>query len=95
MLLFLFVLSRFYNADRFTSEVRSLINITDAAIYDAISVSIPEASYKEISSIRVKFTLHPCLRFSDFVAFILHSIVATWVYERFIANIGGLGFSAS
>ena len=42
--LLFFVLSRFYNAGRFTSQVRSLINITDANIYDAISTSVPEKS---------------------------------------------------
>ena len=92
---FLFVLSRSYNAGRFTSQVRSPINITDANIYDATSVSVPEASYEEITSIRVDFILHSCLIVSEIFAFILPSIVATWVYVRFIANIGGLESSAS
>ena len=95
ILLLFFVLSRFYNAGRFTSQVRSLINITDANIYDAIGVSVPEASYEKITSIRIDFTLHSCLRFNELVAFILPSIVATWVYVLFVANIGGLESSAS
>ena len=95
ILLLFFVLNRFYNAGRFTSNVRSLINITDANIYDAISVSIPEASYEEITLIKFDFTLHSCLRFSELFAFILPSIAATWVYVRFTANIGGLESSVS
>ena len=95
ILLFLCVVGTFYNAGRFTSQVRSLINITDANIYDAISVSFPKTSYKKISSITIEFTLHSCLRFSEHVAIILPSIVATWVYVRFVANIGGLESSAS
>ena len=92
---FFFVLTKFYHAGRFTSPVRSLSNITDANIYDAIGVSVAEASYDEIVSIRVDSTWHSYLRFSELVAFILPSIVATWIYVRFITIIGGLESSAS
>ena len=46
---FLLVLSRLYDAGKFTGQVRSLINIADANIYDAISVTVPEASYEDIT----------------------------------------------
>ena len=62
ILLLFVVLGRFYNAGRFKSQVRSLINITDANIYDAIGVSVREASYEKITSIKVDFTFHYCLR---------------------------------
>jgi len=95
ILLLFVVLSRFYNAGRFKSQVRSLINITDANIYDAIGVSVREASYEKITSIKVDFTFHYCLRFNELVACILpFVVVATWVYVQFVANIGGLESSA-
>ena len=93
--LLFFVLSRFYNAGRFTSQVRSLINITDTSIYDAISMPVLEVSYDEIISSRVYFTLHLCLIFSEMFAITLPSIIAEWVYVRFIANIGELESSRS
>ena len=94
-MLVLRVLGTFHNAGRFTSQVRSLINITDANIYDAICISYPETSYKKITTVTVDFTLHSCLRLSEHVVIILPSIVAAWVYVRFVANIGGLESSAS
>ena len=75
--------------------MRSLISIKDANFYDEIRFSVPEASYEEITSISLDFTLHSCLKFSELVAFILLSIVATWVYVRFVTNIAGLESRAS
>ena len=95
IILFFLDLSKFYNTGGFTIQVRSLINITDANICDVISVSVPKASYEDITSIRVDYTSYPCLKFSEIFAFILPSIVATWVYMQFIANIGGLESSTS
>ena len=71
ILLLFFVLSRFYNTGRFTSQVRSLINIADANIYDAIGVSVPETSYEKTTSIRVDFTLKVFSNFPAFSTFII------------------------
>ena len=99
ILLFRLILSIFYNpGSRFTRQVRSLINITDANIHDAIGISIPEvSSYEEITSIRVDFS-QCIIPVSDLVKlfdFIFPSIIATRFYVRFVANIGGLESSAS
>ena len=46
--------------------MRSLINIEDTNIYDAISAFVPEISYWELTSIRVDFIVYIKLMLRDF-----------------------------
>ena len=75
--------------------VGCLINITDANIYDTISVPIPKTTNKQVTTIsgffRTRFTLNE----SFTIAFILPSNGVTRVDLWFVTDIGWLESSAS
>ena len=64
--------------------------ITDANIYDAISISVPKSFNQQVITISLELIFYPCFGFNKYADIILPSNVATWVNVRFIANIKGL-----
>ena len=73
--------------------MRSLINIEDTNIYDAISAFVPGISYWEITSIRVDFIVYIKLVLRDFtyrtekLIFHFHKQDTTYIVESCVPNV--------
>ena len=73
------------------------MDITDANIYDTIDVPIPKTTNEQVTTISIYSHLGAriILDESFTFAFILSSNDITWVYLRFVKNIGWLESGAS